>query len=148
MTVTSSFPPFSSLLPSLPTKSILKLVRHKRRVFDPWIGKILWRRKRQPTLVFLPGESHEQRVSEDSWRVTVHRVSKSRPQLKRLSTHACRIPTMQQKRVRENTCRDRKLRGRRFRYTTQICGVLLCNFWRWLTDLALCFLTGKLKEKT
>ena len=89
MTVTSSFPPFSSLLPSLPTKSILKLVRHKRRVFDPWIGKILWRRKRQPTLVFLPGESHEQRVSEDSWRVTVHRVSKSRPQLKRLIlTHA------------------------------------------------------------
>ena len=25
--------------------------------FDPWVGKILWRRKWQPTLVFLPGES-------------------------------------------------------------------------------------------
>ena len=26
--------------------------------FDPWIGKIPWRRAWQPTLVFLPGESH------------------------------------------------------------------------------------------
>ena len=29
--------------------------------FDPWIGKIPWRRAWQPTLVFLPGESHGQR---------------------------------------------------------------------------------------
>ena len=28
---------------------------------DPWIGKIPWRRKWQPTLVFLPGKSHGQR---------------------------------------------------------------------------------------
>ena len=28
---------------------------------DPWVRKILWRRKWQPTLVFLPGESHGQR---------------------------------------------------------------------------------------
>ena len=27
--------------------------------FDPWVGKIPWRRKRQPTSVFLPGESQE-----------------------------------------------------------------------------------------
>jgi hypothetical protein len=26
--------------------------------FDPWVGKILWRRKWQPTPVFLPGKSH------------------------------------------------------------------------------------------
>ena len=25
--------------------------------FDPWVGKIPWRRARQPTQVFLPGES-------------------------------------------------------------------------------------------
>ena len=25
--------------------------------FDPWVGKMPWRRKWQPTLVFLPGES-------------------------------------------------------------------------------------------
>ena len=37
--------------------------RHKRpsRGFDPWVGKIPWRRAWQPTLVFVPGESHEQR---------------------------------------------------------------------------------------
>ena len=30
-------------------------------MFDSWIRKIAWRRKWQPTPVFLPGESHEQR---------------------------------------------------------------------------------------
>ena len=32
--------------------------KHKRREFDPWVGKIPWRRAWQPTPVFLPGESH------------------------------------------------------------------------------------------
>ena len=27
-------------------------------LIDPWVGKIPLRRKRQPTAVFLPGESH------------------------------------------------------------------------------------------
>ena len=35
--------------------------RHRRRGFDPWVGKSPWRRKWQPTLVFLPGKSHGQR---------------------------------------------------------------------------------------
>ena len=35
--------------------------RHKRHRFGPWVGKIPWRRKRQPTPVFLPGEHHGQR---------------------------------------------------------------------------------------
>ena len=35
--------------------------RHKRCRFDPWVGKIPWRRAWQPTPVFLPGESHGQR---------------------------------------------------------------------------------------
>ena len=29
--------------------------------FNPWVGKIPWRREWQPTPVFLPGESHGQR---------------------------------------------------------------------------------------
>ena len=33
----------------------------RRLGFDPWVRKILWRRKWQPTLVFLPGKSHGQR---------------------------------------------------------------------------------------
>ena len=34
--------------------------RPKRCGFDPWVGKIPWRRAWQPTPVFLPGESHRQ----------------------------------------------------------------------------------------
>ena len=30
----------------------------RRPGFDPWVGKISWRRIWQPTLVFLPGKSH------------------------------------------------------------------------------------------
>ena len=33
----------------------------RRSGFDPWIGKIPWRRKWQPTPVFFPGKSHGQR---------------------------------------------------------------------------------------
>ena len=32
--------------------------RHRRYESDPWVRKIPWRRKWQPTPVFLPGESH------------------------------------------------------------------------------------------
>ena len=35
--------------------------KHKRHVFDPWVWKIPWRRKWQPTPVLLPGESLGQR---------------------------------------------------------------------------------------
>ena len=35
--------------------------RRKRHGFNPWVGKIPWRRARQPTPVFLPGESHGQK---------------------------------------------------------------------------------------
>ena len=33
----------------------------RRCAFNPWARKIPWRRKRKPTPVFLPGESHGQR---------------------------------------------------------------------------------------
>ena len=35
--------------------------RHKRHGFDPWVGKIPWRRAWQLSPVCLPGESHGQR---------------------------------------------------------------------------------------
>ena len=37
------------------------LVRQETSVFDPWVGKFLWRREWQSTPVFLPGEFHGQR---------------------------------------------------------------------------------------
>ena len=42
--------------------------------FDPWVRKIHWRRKWQPTPVFLPGESHGQRSLAG---FTVHGVAKN-----------------------------------------------------------------------
>ena len=35
--------------------------RHERYGFDPWVRKIPWSRKWQPTPVFLTGKSHGQR---------------------------------------------------------------------------------------
>ena len=39
--------------------------RCTRHGFNSWVGKILWRRARQPTPIFLPGESHRQRSLAD-----------------------------------------------------------------------------------
>ena len=52
--------------------------RCKRLGFDPWVRKILWSRKWQPTLVFLPGKFHGRRSPWD------HRESDMTEQL---STH-------------------------------------------------------------
>ena len=54
----------------------------RRCRFDPWVRKISWRRKWQPTSAFLPRESQGQR----SLVGTVHGVAKSWPQL---STSGC-----------------------------------------------------------
>ena len=62
--------------------------RHKRCQFDPWVGKIPWRRAWQPTPVFLPGETHGQRGL--AGYLLVQRVSKSQMWLKWLTTHACK----------------------------------------------------------
>ena len=35
--------------------------QRRRPQFDPWVGKILWRRKWQPSPVFLSGEFHGQK---------------------------------------------------------------------------------------
>ena len=39
-------------------------LQYRRPRFDPWVGKILWKRKWQPTPVFLPGAFHGQRSLE------------------------------------------------------------------------------------
>ena len=47
--------------------------RWKRFGFNPWVRKIPWRRKWQPTPVFLPGKSH---MDRGAWQATVHGVAK------------------------------------------------------------------------
>ena len=47
-----------------PGHSVVKNLSHlpiKSHRFEPWVGKIPWRRKWQPPPAFLPGESHGQR---------------------------------------------------------------------------------------
>ena len=39
----------------------LSCLQCRRRRFNPWVGKIPWRRTGQPTPVVLPGESHGRR---------------------------------------------------------------------------------------
>ena len=57
--------------------------RYKRCWFDPSVGKIPWRRKRQPTPVFSPGKSHGQR-SLAGYSLQVHKESDT---TKWLNTH-------------------------------------------------------------
>ena len=42
-------------------ESTCQCKRHRTFDFDPWVGRIPWRRQWQPTPVFLPGESQGQR---------------------------------------------------------------------------------------
>ena len=68
--------------------------RYKRCGFDPWVGKIPWRRTWQPTPVILPGKPHRQR----NWQVTKsymslcgHRVTKTWDTTEATYTHTAHI---------------------------------------------------------
>ena len=47
--------------------------RRKRRGFDPWVGKIPWRRAWQPT----PDSCLENPLDRGAWQATVHGVADS-----------------------------------------------------------------------
>ena len=50
----------------------------RETVFNPWVWKLPWKRKWQPTPVFFPGEFHGQTRLEGALVPTVDRVAKSR----------------------------------------------------------------------
>ena len=52
-------------------KNLASNAGHRRCGFNPWVGKIPWRRAWQPTPVFSPGKSHGQEV----WQAAVHGVA-------------------------------------------------------------------------
>ena len=58
---------FFGIQPSL--KICLKF---RRPGFNSWVNKMTWRRKQQPTPVFLPGESH----GRGAWQATDHGVAR------------------------------------------------------------------------
>ena len=76
---------FNASLVAQQWKIHLQFRSHRRRRFDPWVGKIIWRRAWQPSPVFLPGESHGQRGPADY----SPQGSKESEWLKWLSMHAC-----------------------------------------------------------
>ena len=67
---------------SLVAQTVKNLLQCRRRVFHSWVRKIPWRRKWQPTPVFLP----ENPMDRGAWWATVHGVTKSQTQL---SMHTC-----------------------------------------------------------
>ena len=67
-----SYLPYVFLFRAPPVAQRLNHLRAMQ--FDPWVGKIPWRSKWQPTVVLLPGESH-------GGRSLVHGVAKSRTRL-------------------------------------------------------------------
>ena len=58
--------------------------------FDPWVGKIPWRRKWPPAPVFLPGDSQGQRslVGDSPWG------RRESDMTERLSTHGAKLGDM------------------------------------------------------
>ena len=64
--------PSEGLITSLMVQTVRSLPAMQETQADPWVGKSPWRRKWQPTPVFLPGESHGQR----SLAAAVHGVTK------------------------------------------------------------------------
>ena len=62
--------------------------KHKRCGFDPWVGKIPWSRKWQPTPVFLPEKPHGQRSLVD-YSPQGH---KELGMARQLSMHTCSYP--------------------------------------------------------
>ena len=66
-------------LGGFPGGSAVKRLPSRRSGFDPWVRKIPWRRKQQPTLVFVPGNP----MDRQAWRSIG--LQKSQTRLKRLN---------------------------------------------------------------
>ena len=73
--------------------------------FNPWVRKIPWRRKWQPTPIFLPGKSHRQRGLE-GYRLWGCKESDMTEQLKNSNKHSpeyiSRLQDMNRERYKES----------------------------------------------
>ena len=61
--------------------------RHKRHGFNPWVGKIPWRRHGNPLQYSCLGNT----INRGAWQATVHSVAESQTQLKQFTMHASLI---------------------------------------------------------
>ena len=84
-------------VPSIPPggasgkESTCQCRRSKSNRFDPRVGKIPWRRKWQPTPVFLPGKSHPLSMGFQRVVMTEHTHTNFRSQAQEGSSHS-RVP--------------------------------------------------------
>ena len=65
-----------------PGGSVIKDLQYRRcwkHRFYPWVGKIPWKRRWQPTPVLLTGKAHKQRTV--NLQAPVHRITKSQAHL-------------------------------------------------------------------
>ena len=65
--------------------------RHKRLEFNPWVRKTPWRRKRQPTPVFLSGKFH---WTEEPGRLKIWKCHKDLEMTKWLRTQSLKTTLM------------------------------------------------------
>ena len=63
--------------------------RPKRNRFNPWVGKIPWRRKWQPTPVFLPGKSHPLSMGSQRVITTEYKHTPQIPGTGRFQSQPC-----------------------------------------------------------
>ena len=101
--------------------------RCKKRGFDPWVGKIPWRRARQPTPVFFPGESRGQRslASYSPWGCRVVQdwsdFSCMPPGLLLLlGVWTLQVVSPSANQVRTDACWENKLKPRRWRWVIEL----------------------------
>ena len=77
--------------------------------FDSWVGKIPWRRKWQPTPVFLPGNT----MDRGAWWATVHGITKSQTWLSNYHFHCLLCSTLKEEIKLKIYMESRKLPSRK-----------------------------------
>ena len=87
------------LMPGFPVgsdgkESACQCQAHKRCGLDPWVSKMPWRRKWQPTPVFLPGELHGPEEPGGLWPIESQRVRHDWSDLGKESEVAQLCPTL------------------------------------------------------
>ena len=143
--------PRKLLLPIIPTghsggasskEPSCRCRRFKRHRFDPWVGKIPWRRKWQPTAVFLL----QYLMDRGDWQATVHRVRKSWTWLKQLSIHIS--PTVAQEITKcEDMLKKYKVIINNLAITFTIRVLMLKHFYILLFLKLFLYLVSKIQSK-
>ena len=96
---------------------------------DPWVGKIPWRRKWQPTAVFLPGKSHGQRtlLGDSPWS---HKLNSSSNEVLGKIQHLCSPVFLKPLVSRKDRCR---------KYTWYLkqntCSAIICCYLAFISSL-------------